>query len=144
MFVSSRIGVDLDDERRSVAETIDGLSTGFARAWLWERDGAGHRSIKDICCRAAACSDMLILLIGRDVSPIVQAEFEAAHSAGVSCLVFCKPSKLTPRCRAFLRRLATRGLLPLNFQNDSELRTHLVQRVHGRVRAAFRTRTRPQ
>jgi len=47
LFVSSRIGLDLDAERTLVASTIDNLSSDFARAWLWERDGLGGRSLRD-------------------------------------------------------------------------------------------------
>jgi len=85
---------------------------------------------------------MLVLLIGKDVSPIVEAEFDHAFEAGVACIVLRKPAQTTARCRKFLKRLAGRGVMPLNFQNGSELRTHLIRRVNDHLLAAFRSRRR--
>jgi len=142
MFVSSRIGLDLDGERELVASTIDDLSSDFARAWLWERDGLGGQSVRETCLHFARGSDMLILLVGQDVSPIVEAEFDTAFDAGVTCIVLRKPAFATLRCRRFLTRLARRGVMPLNFQNHSELRTHLIKRINGHLLTAFRSRRR--
>ncbi|XYH95544.1 hypothetical protein ACMHYB_48345 [Sorangium sp. So ce1128] len=141
VFVSSRMRAGLDNERTLTATIIDGL--GLARAWLWERDGLNGPCERELCLTAARTSDVLVLLLGDDISPIVKAEFEAAYSAHAHCVVLAKRTFQPSRhCLTFIRRLAKRTIIPINFQNESELRTYLTQRIHAYVISATRATRR--
>ena len=137
VFVCSRMGAGLDRERAVVAKAIDEFL--LARPWLWERDGCGGRSVEELCTSAARASDLLVLLVGADTSAIVEAEFRAALDASVTCAVFTKKSSPpNAQCRHFLAKLAKRAILPRNFQNPSELKTHIVGTLHALIVDAVR------
>lgn len=142
LFVSSRMDVGLRRERLAVAKAVKAFGD-LARAWLWEQDGVAGPSERSMCVATAGSTDVLVLLVQDDVSPIVRAEFNAAYAAGAICFVFTKSGRAaTKRCRRFLATLAKRGILPLRFQNESELRTHVVQRLRGHIVGAVRAERR--
>lgn len=129
LFVSSRMVKELARERQIVARTVDAFG-GVATAWTWEQNGVGGGSQRSLCLSAARQASMLVLLLRNEVSPIVRAEFKAAHDAGATCLVFAKrAASVTPECRRFISRLTRLGIRPLQFRNHSELRLRVVDEL---------------
>jgi nucleoside phosphorylase len=141
LFVSSRMTPALTRERTIVAKTIESFGEGLVRAWLWEKNGFAGPSERNTCVEAARVSDLLVLLIADDISPVVKAEVRSAVDAGATCFVFAKRiATVSSGCRAFISTLAKRSVPTLQFQNASELRTHLVQRFQRYLLHAARRR----
>lgn len=87
VFVSSRMNQTLDDERRAAASIINTFP--HRRAWLWEDDApAGAYHSEDECVGLAGGSDELVLILGKDLSRVTRAEFEAARDAGAQRYIF--------------------------------------------------------
>jgi hypothetical protein len=77
VFISSRMNGSLDDERAAVVEAISTFPTH--RAWAWENDApAGALHSENECIGYARSSDELVLLLATDLTPITEAEYQAA------------------------------------------------------------------
>lgn len=135
-FVSSRMNGTLDDERKVAADTIDRLDTH--RAWWWERDAlAGVLHSERECVRYAATSDGIVLLVAGHLSDIVYAEYAAAKNASAQRYILIRQGdELPPEVRAFIDSEQT-SAVTRNFQNTTELQSHLYQAlVRSTVRAS--------
>jgi hypothetical protein len=139
VFVSSRMDAGLEHERVAVAEAVEG--TGIARAWYWERDGqASPGRYTDICVQEVLASDGLVLILCGDLSPRVRREYKTARDAGRPCYIFMKEDcQQDIHVRRFVDR-QRRSLTMRNFQNISELRSHVVESLADEVARSWRER----
>lgn len=143
VFISSRMRKNLARERAIVASEINTCGGGLFKAWRWEEDGVSGASEINLCKTAASESDGIVLLLANDVSPIVEAEFQAAWKSRALCFVFTKKTRgLTANCRRFVERLAKLKVTPLRFQNESELRSSLQTKLMHAVRRELRAQRR--
>lgn len=109
------------------------------RSWFWERDGIGGPCDKSVCIEAVRSSDFMVLLISSDTSAIVQEEAMEAIRVNAPCLVLAKQNgSRRKECQEFLKALANKGLFPRSFQNESELKTHLLSFLFTHMAKATR------
>jgi len=136
VFVSSRMGTTLDDERRVAVSTINTFS--HRRAWSWEDDapaGAYHSEAE--CVGIARASDELVLILGEDLSPVTRAEYEAARDNGVQRYILIRePVTDDEAVREFItqerRHAVTRG-----YRNIEEFNSLLFKALNdATVRAS--------
>lgn len=140
VFVSSRMrGGVLSNERTEAAAAIESIQN--ARAWYWERDAqAGPYSSVDVCVRHARTSDLFVLLLGRDLTPVTRQEFEAANEGGAACFIFLKAGvPRTEEVRTFVEE-ARGHAITVGFQNLSELRTRITRALLEYTTLAVRLR----
>jgi hypothetical protein len=139
VFVASRMrGGVLAEEREAAIDAIDGV--GFARAWAWERDGSGGRSVDALCLAQARFSDSLVLIVGRDVSGLALREYSEAVSNRLPCYILVKDGiRRSANLSRFLEEESKRAWT-LNFQNLSELKSHLARAMWHHATAALRFR----
>jgi hypothetical protein len=125
VFVSSRMNGSLDDERAAAIEEIG--SFPVVEPWAWERSAyAGAYCAVAVCVGEARTSDVLILILGRDLSDITEREYRAAAAARVNCIILVKEGVRRVRAaREFLESEQRGRVITVNFANLSELRTHI-------------------
>lgn len=136
-FISSRMNGTLDSERKVAANTVERLVTH--RAWWWERDApTGVLHSERECIKFAQTSDGLVLLVAGELSGIVYAEYAAAKSAAAERYIFIRVQDgedLPNDVKDFIDR-ENQSAVTRNFQNESELESHLYQAlIHTTVRA---------
>lgn len=139
VFVSSRMNGSLDEERAAVVEAIATFPTH--RSWAWENDApAGALHSENECIGFAGSSDELVLLLARDLTPITEAEYRAAKSNGAQRYILIREREGEDRedyIKRFIEQERQDRTVTRNFQNTSELRTHLVNSIkQAQVRAA--------
>jgi tetratricopeptide (TPR) repeat protein len=142
IFVSSHMGQRnvLRAEREAAADAIE--STGFARAWYWERDAhAGPYCSERLCARTAATSDGLVLILARKLTRVTLMEYKAAYDAGAPCFIFIKHGgRHDPEVNAFIAQERRSGAVTVPFGSLDELRTRIVNALHTHVVGAARRR----
>lgn len=138
IFISSRMGTTLDRERRVAAAVVRGLPGH--RPWLWEDDAAaGAAHSEHECIAIAGASDGLILLLDQDLSPITEAEYRAAKTAGAQRYVMIRePEELDDHAKTFVDAERRGSIVSRNFANEDELRSHLHQSMVNALVAASR------
>lgn len=139
VFISSRMNGSLDDERAAVVEAISTFPTH--RAWAWENDApAGALHSENECIGYARSSDELVLLLATDLTPITEAEYQAAKSNGAQRYILIREREgedREDRVTQFIAQERDDRTVTRNFQNTAELRTHLVNSIkQAQVRAA--------
>src|SRR6266536_3827719 len=155
IFVSSHMGQRnvLHAERQAAADAIE--STGFHRAWYWERDAhAGPYSSERLCVGTAATSDGLVLILASKLTRVTLMEYKGAYDAGHPCFIFIKQGvRHDPDVTAFIAKERRHGSITMPFGNLEELRTRIVDALYtyfigaGRRRALevrlYRARSQP-
>ena len=143
VFVSSKMsGGVYVAERKSCADTVDG--TRLARAWYWERDAnAGPYCSEEVCLQNAARSDGLILILGDELTRMTRLEYEVARRRHLATFVFVdKRQTQDEDAREFIRAIRDRGYpVTKNFQNESELETHVIDALMEFFSKAGRSHT---
>jgi hypothetical protein len=132
-FISSKMRDGaLKKERLAVAKEIE--VTRLAKAWYWERDGfAAPVCARKICVGHAGTSELLILIIEDEITPITLAEYRAAKVAGAFCCILLREGvERSAKTQAFVEA-EREGYTTRPFRNLSELKTE-VQRS---IRACF-------
>lgn len=108
---SSKLRVFISSEMRSGRLRRDRLATASvvdvhpdAEPWLWERHArAGSYSAFEVCVGTAKTSDILLLILGDDLTDVTEAEWRAAKGAGANCALLVKEvSARTQRAEAFI------------------------------------------
>lgn len=119
-------GGALEPERRAAILAVDGVS--FAEAWAWEKQAQpGAYCAEAVCLGHARTSDVLILILGADLSSITEKEYQAAAGAEVQRIILVKEGVRRRRAATdFLNRERATVATTKNFQNIAELRTHIV------------------
>lgn len=137
LFVSSRIKRGLKRERLAVISALEG--TSMARAWHWERDGyAVDERYLDVCTRHIHSSDGLVLILGKDLSPSVMAEYVAARSASRPCYAMVKDGcRQDDRLRRFLDQEHPYVIIR-RFKNLSELKSHVIDTISSDIAHSWR------
>ena len=140
-FVSSHMGRRnvLRGEREAAVDAIE--STGFARAWYWERDAhAGPYCSERICVGTAATSDGLVLILAHRLTGVTRMEYKAARDEGVPCFIFIKQGvRHDPDVSAFIAQ-ERRHSVTVSFGSLEELRTRIVHALYAYVVGAGRRR----
>ena len=92
VFVSSvmRPSVeDLTEERRVAFEAVEALAP-VARAWAFEREPASTKRLRDSYIDEVKTCDLLLLIVGRVLTPAVREEFDTARDYEKPILAFAK------------------------------------------------------
>src|SRR5690606_11146236 len=103
VFISSEMRSEaLTQHRMAVAKIIDAHPD--AEAWLWERTAnAGRYSAYDVCVGHARTSDLLLLILGDDLTDVTKAEWKAAKEAGANCaLLLQRTDSRSQRANVFI------------------------------------------
>lgn len=128
IFISSQMrGGVLAFERIAAAEAVERIPS-FARAWYWERDAdAGPYCSEPVCLGHAATSDGLILILGRELTPVTRREYEIAYARGVATYIFLD-QRVEPDAgaKAFIDQERDHAITK-GFKNASELQTHILE-----------------
>lgn len=127
----------LDAERKTAVAAIERLATH--RAWWWERDApTGVLHSENECIKFARTSDGLVLLVSGELSGIVYSEYAAAKDAAAERYIFIRTREddLLPQdVKQFIEDERATAVTR-NFQNESELESHLYEAlIHSIVRA---------
>jgi len=116
IFISSMIG-PLWDERAAVEEAI---STGIplARTWVFERAPASSEAITESYLARVRERDIYLLILGRDISDPVKAEYQTAVECDKPRLCFVQEGmEPSPALKEFLPTLqAEREICHLHLQ----------------------------
>jgi hypothetical protein len=138
VFVSSKMrGGVLAVERGAAVEAIDTMP--WYRAWAWERDAApGPYSAWRVCVGHAKTSDVLVLLLSDDLSPITRKEYRAAKRAGVPRLVLLKAGSSRSDAAEHFVITEQRSSITAEFANLAELRTQVLQGLQSYALRAHR------
>ena len=120
-------GGPLQAERETAIAATN--SVGIACAWAWETDArAGEYCSEAVCIGHAKTSDVLILILGSDLTPITEKEYEAAGSSYAQRIILVKDGIQRRRAaREFLAKERANKSTTKNFQNLSELRSHIIE-----------------
>ena len=125
VFISSKItGDTLADERKSAIATVEEFP--LTEPWAWERDAiAGSFYSEDECVGQAATSDAIVLILDDELTPVTQAEYEAAHRGGAHTIILLKkPSALSPTLKRFVAS-AQDDAITKEFSSAEQLQSHI-------------------
>lgn len=88
VFISSEMrSGKLSKHRLAAVKAVEGLPRHHA--WHWERDGSiGSYSALPECVRHAGTSDVLILILGSNLTPTTHSEYMEAVAQGAICCIF--------------------------------------------------------
>jgi hypothetical protein len=127
VFLSSKMrGGSLRAERTAAIEAIDSQS-GLAFAWAWEKNSrAGQYCAEAVCVGHAKTCDVLILILGSDLTPVTEKEFEAAGGECAQRVILVKDGvRMRRATKEFLERQRDESTIK-KFRNVSELRSHII------------------
>lgn len=138
LFVSSRIKQGLKRERLAVISALE--DTSMARTWHWERDGsAADEGYLTVCTRHAHSSDGLVLILGKDLSPNVMAEYVAARTASRPCYAMVKDGcRQDDQLQRFLVQEQPHVTIR-RFKNLSELKSHVIDMIASDMAQSWRS-----
>jgi tetratricopeptide (TPR) repeat protein len=125
VFISSKMADGkLADERQAAISAVENFRP--ARAWAWERDApAGTFHSKEECIRRAGTSDALILVVDDELTPITEAEFEAAQAGTATVIVLARRrDRRSKRVHQFINR-ARKWAITKEFGDLNELRSEI-------------------
>jgi len=128
----------LHAERQAAADAIE--STGFHRAWYWERDAhAGPYSSERLCVGTAATSDGLVLILASKLTRVTLMEYQAAYERGAPCFIFIKQGvRRAPDVNDFITKERRRGAVTVPFSSLEELRSRIVSALRAHAVGAGR------
>ncbi|MGI8406239.1 MAG: hypothetical protein ACR2OE_16020 [Thermomicrobiales bacterium] len=137
LFVSSRIKHGLKRERLAVISALE--DTSMARAWHWERDGyTADEGYLSLCSRHVHSSDGLVLILGKDLSPNVMAEYIVARTALRPCYAMVKDGcRQDDQLQRFLEK-EQQYLIIRRFKNLSELKSHVIDTISSDIAHSWR------
>lgn len=140
VFVSSRMGANLDVERDAVVRAIK--RTSPFQPWSWEENApAGRRPSEEDCVGFARTSDALILLIAGKLTDIVYREFNAAREGGADLFIFIKDgSRIPADVKDFVREHQRGLVVTRQFANEKELSTLVTEHLQLSLVDALRHR----
>lgn len=122
VFISSEMASGaLAAERAAAADEVNKHPDFMA--WKWEGSvSAGRYPSLEECIGNAQTSDLLILILGDDLTEVTKAEWQAARGNGANCAVLVKRStKRNARANAFIAEQRTDGI-DVDFSTIEELR----------------------
>lgn len=106
MFISSIMNPDREDlrpEREAAKAAIERFSP-ISTAWAFEHATVSSQPLLDFYLEAVKACDLLILIVGEEMTEPVRQEFITARDHGKPILVFRKSvSQRTPEAEAILR-----------------------------------------
>lgn len=140
VFISSEMrSGTLAAERLAAAAVVD--EHPDSEAWLWERSAdAGRYSSLELCVNAAKTSDVLILILGDDLTDVTKAEWDAARSIGANCALLTKAnSTRTPRAEAFIAAQRVDSV-DVEFSTIEDLRAAVARTLRRNSTSAARQR----
>lgn len=102
----------------------------MAGTWHWERDGyVTEEGYLTVCMHHVHSSDGLVLILGKDLSPNVMAEYAAARAASRPCYVMVKDGcHQDDNLQRFLIQ-EQRHVTIRRFKNLSELKSHVIDTI---------------
>jgi hypothetical protein len=135
VFISSEMrSGKLTEHRLAAVKAVEELPRHHA--WHWERDGSiGSYSALPECVRHAGTSDVLILILGSDLTPTTHAEYEEAVAQGAVCCIFVLEGvRQKQEVKDFIKERQEDSSYR-KFRTQSDLRTLVVKAL---LDAAFR------
>lgn len=126
VFISSEMrSGKLSGHRRAAVKAVEALPRHHA--WHWERDGSvGSYSALLECVRHAGTSDVLILILGAELTPTTLAEYKEAVEQGAVCCIFVLEGvRQTKETKDFIKERRDDSSYR-KFRTDSDLRTLVV------------------
>jgi len=126
-----------EDERAKLAADIDAIP--FLKPWLWERNApVGDYSSEDVCLGAAGTADCLVLIVGRELTPITRREYETARAAKAHCFIF-QDTRVEPDATVTDFIKAERKLVSTGkFSSAEDLARQAVEHLQGRALHSMR------
>ena len=124
VFVSSVMNKELenlDAERQMARVGIEDV--GFTRAWLFEGVPASSEPLPDQFLKKIERSDFFILILGKNMTDIVELEYQTALKSGVRRLVFLKGG--VERTRRTIQFIKTIDVKYKEFWNVNDLRAQV-------------------
>lgn len=110
--------------------------------WLWERQAnAGRYSSYEVCVHNARTSDILILILAENLTPVTETEWRSATDGGANCALLLKRvESRTERARSFIAAQRSDGI-DVEYATEDELETKLQAAVRRCMTDAVRRRT---
>jgi len=143
VFISSKMRRNaLRAEREAARNAVKAL--GFADAWDWETCGyADCRPPMQICLQAVRRSDVLVLLVGRDLTSHTKAEHREAIRCKKADFIFVKRCSLKPETRNYLHRQGKRCTYQV-FRSPQELTSGIQLSIWNHLMAVYRSANQPE
>lgn len=138
LFVSSRINRGLNRERLAVISALE--DTSMANTWHWERDGyETDEGYLTVCTKHVHASDGLVLILAKDLSSSVMAEYVSAKAASRPCYVMIKDGcRQDENLQRFLDQEQPYVTIRL-FKNLSELKSHVIETISSDMAESWRS-----
>jgi hypothetical protein len=92
IFISSvmnRTVEDLSAERKAARQAVDSFAP-VTCAWAFENEPASSKRVRDAYIDEVKACDLVVLILGRVLTPATQDEFDTAQDYDRPVLVFCK------------------------------------------------------
>jgi tetratricopeptide (TPR) repeat protein len=126
VFISSKMaGGALAAERKAGIDAVENFRP--ARAWAWERDApAGSYYSEEECIRRAGTSDALVLIVEDELTPITEAEFDAARTGTATVIVLARRGvERSQRLTRFIKNVREWGAITKEFGDLDELKSEI-------------------
>jgi hypothetical protein len=137
-FLSSKMRRNvLAAERDAACRAIE--ATEVSWCWRWEDHAtAGSYPPMDRCLDEVKRSDVLVLIVGRDLTPHTKEEYDLAARQGIHRNVFVKGGPLLQHTRDFLTAIQS-DVTFQKFGNAGELETMVKRSLQTDMARAFRS-----
>jgi len=124
VFISSLIS-ELAEERKAIKEAVEAIPLA-ARPWLFELTPASSYSLEESYLAKVRECDLLILLLGQNITDPVRKEWQTAMAADKPRLVFLKKGERSPEAQAFVKAIDVKWT---EFATTDELKRQVQEAV---------------
>ncbi len=110
IFISSVMRITIEDlgaERQAAYDAVEVWSP-VARAWAFEKEPASTKLLRESYIDEVKTCDLLLLIIGRTMTPGVRGEFDTAQAYGKPILAFVKTMERDREAEEVVRLLFTK------------------------------------
>lgn len=144
VFISSKMRKDALQAERNAAVQAARCYPGIIRPWHWEICGyaAPYPPMK-ICLEAVRNSDILILLLGYDLTDNTREEHRTAVRLKIPDFIFVKQGRLKKETRGYLALHQNRATYMV-FKSISELKTMVAKSLSEEIRRGYRNGRSPR
>lgn len=143
VFISSKMRKDTLQAERDAAVEVVKRYPGL-RPWHWETCGyAASYPPMEICLKAVKDSDILILLLGYDLTENTRKEHQAAVRLKIPDFIFVKHGRLKKETHDYLSRHQQR-VTYMVFKSINELKTMIAKSLSEEIARGYRNGRSPR
>ena len=142
VFISSKMRKDSLQAERDAA--VKAVKMSGLKPWHWETCGyAASYPPMEICLEAVQNSDILILLLGYDLTKHTREEHQTAVRLEIPDFIFVKHGRLKKETRDYLAGHENR-VTHMEFKSISELKTIIARSLSKEIARGYRSGRSPR